>query len=93
MAKKTNSSRTTSGEPGTVESAARTVVNPDAPSVDTTSEQNESSDSADARERIAARAYELYLQRGGAHGRATDDWLEAEREISGSSRTSRSSER
>jgi hypothetical protein len=40
MAKKTNSSRT-SGEPRTVESAARTVVNPDAPSVDTTSEQND----------------------------------------------------
>jgi hypothetical protein len=35
----------------------------------------------DARERIAARAYELYQQRGGGHGRDTDDWLEAEREV------------
>jgi hypothetical protein len=35
----------------------------------------------DERERIAARAYELYLQRGGGHGRDTDDWLEAEREV------------
>jgi len=68
-------------------------VNPDAPSVDTTSEQNQSSDSGAARERIATRAYELYLQRGGAHGRATEDWLEAEREISGPSRTPGSSER
>jgi hypothetical protein len=36
---------------------------------------------AQARERIAARAYELYLQRGGGPGRETDDWLEAEREL------------
>jgi hypothetical protein len=35
----------------------------------------------DARDRIAARAYELYLQRGGGHGRDTDDWLAAEREV------------
>jgi hypothetical protein len=35
----------------------------------------------DARERIAARAYEIYQQRGGGHGRDTDDWLEAEREV------------
>jgi hypothetical protein len=37
---------------------------------------------SDSRERISARAYELYLERGGAHGRDTDDWLEAEREVS-----------
>jgi hypothetical protein len=36
----------------------------------------------DPRERIAARAYELYLRRGGGEGRATEDWLEAERELS-----------
>ena len=41
------------------------------------------SSSGDSRERIAARAYELYLQRGGAHGRETEDWLEAEKEIAG----------
>jgi hypothetical protein len=35
----------------------------------------------DAHERIAARAYEIYLQRGASHGRDTDDWLEAEREV------------
>ena len=38
------------------------------------------------RERIAARAYELYLQRGAGDGRATEDWLEAEREIAQSER-------
>jgi len=34
------------------------------------------------RERIAARAYELYQSRGGTDGKALDDWLEAERELS-----------
>ena len=36
---------------------------------------------ADSRDRIAQRAYELYLQRGGADGGDFDDWLAAEREI------------
>lgn len=30
---------------------------------------------------IAFRAYELYLARGGAHGNAEADWLQAEREL------------
>jgi hypothetical protein len=33
------------------------------------------------RERIASRAYEIYVARGGVHGRDMDDWLEAEREL------------
>ena len=33
------------------------------------------------RERIARRAYELYLQRGGREGDPMADWLEAEREL------------
>lgn len=33
------------------------------------------------REQIAHRAYELYIARGGADGRALDDWLAAEREL------------
>ncbi len=32
---------------------------------------------------IAGRAYDLYLQRGGEHGRDLDDWLRAERELRG----------
>src|SRR4051812_4533367 len=48
---------------------------------------NESTDGP-AQERIAARAYELYLQRGGEPGRDTDDWLEAERELQESSQQS-----
>lgn len=35
------------------------------------------------RERIAARAYDLYLERGGSEGHEVEDWLEAERQIVG----------
>lgn len=31
--------------------------------------------------RIARRAHEIYEARGGEHGKALDDWLEAERQI------------
>jgi hypothetical protein len=34
-------------------------------------------------ERIEARAYELFLARGGGEGRALDDWLRAEEEVLG----------
>lgn len=33
------------------------------------------------RERIAARAFELYEARGGEHGQDVDDWLQAEHQI------------
>ena len=31
--------------------------------------------------RIAERAHEIYVTRGGEHGKALEDWLQAEREI------------
>ena len=31
--------------------------------------------------RIARRAHEIYEARGGAHGKALEDWLQAERDI------------
>jgi hypothetical protein len=34
---------------------------------------------------IAARAYALYCQRGGEHGRDLEDWLQAERELADAS--------
>ncbi len=34
-------------------------------------------------EEISRRAYELFEQRGGAHGQEHDDWLRAERELRG----------
>ena len=34
------------------------------------------------RDQIARRAFELYQKRGGKDGRAMDDWLDAERELS-----------
>jgi hypothetical protein len=42
--------------------------------------------STDLERRIAERAYEIYLQRGGAGGDAMSDWLQAEAEIRGSQR-------
>jgi hypothetical protein len=43
------------------------------------------------RERIAARAYELYLARGGGDGQADQDWLTAERELSNARQSTRES--
>jgi hypothetical protein len=37
--------------------------------------------SAPDRDRVAQRAYELYLARGGVDGLDMDDWLAAEREL------------
>jgi hypothetical protein len=34
-----------------------------------------------SREAVARRAFELFLARGGAHGKDVDDWLRAEREL------------
>ena len=33
------------------------------------------------REEIDLRAYQIYIERGGADGHDVDDWLEAEREL------------
>jgi Protein of unknown function (DUF2934) len=41
----------------------------------------ERADITPAEERIRMRAYELYLERGGAPGDEMEDWLRAEREI------------
>ena len=40
------------------------------------------------RERVARRAYELYLERGAVDGQDMDDWLSAERELTGRARDS-----
>jgi hypothetical protein len=36
---------------------------------------------AETEEHIRKRAYELYQQRGGVHGNATDDWRQAKEEV------------
>jgi len=40
-------------------------------------------------EAIAFRAYELFLARGGQHGRDLEDWLQAERELVEAARSRR----
>jgi len=42
-----------------------------------------------APEDVARRAYELFLSRGGEHGRDLEDWLEAERQVAVGRNTSR----
>ena len=59
---------------------ARGTSNP----TSTTPEPNETSESPRARpteEEIAVRAYHIYLERGEAEGNPSDDWLQAEREL------------
>lgn len=46
-------------------------------------------DPAPNEERIRQAAYELYLQRGSADGRAEEDWLEAERTLRTDARSAR----
>lgn len=47
-----------------------------------TSQQTSSADfPAPTREQIAARAYEIFLERGAAHGDDIQDWLAAEKEL------------
>jgi hypothetical protein len=40
-------------------------------------------DNGNYADRVALRAYELYLARGGSDGGDFDDWLTAERELAG----------
>lgn len=40
-------------------------------------------DNGNYTDRVAMRAYELYLARGGSDGGDFDDWLTAERELAG----------
>lgn len=43
---------------------------------------------AQAQDRIARRAYELYEQRGRQEGQALEDWLNAERQVVGATHNS-----
>ncbi len=43
--------------------------------------QPQTASGAPAREEIELRAYQIYVERGGAHGQDVEDWLQAEREL------------
>jgi hypothetical protein len=45
--------------------------------------QPRTAESQPAREEIELRAYQIYVERGGAHGQDVEDWLQAERQLSG----------
>jgi hypothetical protein len=62
---------------------SESVIDRPIQSIDSETPEPDGGDSRDYRDRIAMRAYELYLARGGRDGGDFDDWLAAEREISG----------
>jgi hypothetical protein len=102
MAKKNRHAAPNSGAAAPLAPAV-IAQDPDAPSEPATAERATQSDTGaeratesgtgDPRERIAARAYALYLERGGEHGRDAEDWLAAERELSHRNGGSSSSDR
>ena len=53
----------------------------DAPASPPPVEETASTESEPSLEAIAERAYQIYKARGGAHGKDSDDWLEAELEL------------
>lgn len=46
-----------------------------------TTKKSRPTKSAPTHEEIALRAYEIYLERGGAPGDALEDWMRAERDL------------
>jgi hypothetical protein len=57
-----------------------TVSNPTTPTMSAGTPKMSPND-AQAQDRIALRAYELYEQRGRQEGRALEDWVNAERQL------------
>jgi len=43
--------------------------------------QPQTASGAPAREEIELRAYQIYVERGGAQGQDVEDWVQAEREL------------
>jgi hypothetical protein len=73
MAKSTRSTTTTDKKPASMRRSSKT-----APKVN---------DGAVDRDAIARRAYEIFQARGGEHGYEIEDWLQAERELTGRQET------
>jgi hypothetical protein len=63
----------------------RSKKKPDQQNSDLTSPMIETpaAETEPAEDEIQARAYEIYLERGGGEGNEIDDWLQAERELRG----------
>jgi len=54
-----------------------------APAIEQPESASTAAENSPTIEQIQQRAYEIYLERGGADGNDTDDWLRAERELRG----------
>lgn len=59
----------------------QTQPTPAQPQAESTRNVGVASRNGPAHEQIARRAYEIFLARGGTHGNAEQDWLQAEREL------------
>jgi hypothetical protein len=79
--KKQNSTAAPESRENAPESRETVTALVDAPIEMAPQSVGDTSAAARDRERIAMRAYELYLARGGGEGSALDDWLAAEREF------------
>jgi hypothetical protein len=62
-------------------SKAKTIGSTE-PQAETAVEEREGLLDSTREQEIRARAYEIYLQRGGQPGDEVEDWLQAERELS-----------
>ena len=83
MAKRIPRSRTPNAPATANDAAVATSPARAAADIDAAETRSQSMASEPNEEDIRLRAYQRYLQRGGGHGLAFDDWVEAERELKG----------
>lgn len=85
MGRKTVKGRTTSAPKTVSKTAKSTTATADGASIEpgVTTASAHPPKSAPSHDDIARRSYELFLARGGEPGHEMEDWLTAERELSG----------
>ena len=74
------------GDAGTNGATAAAIKTPTSALQSSSAAENRAAQTETARpseDQIRRRAYELYVQRGGTHGRHMDDWFRAESELRG----------
>ncbi len=74
-------SRPTSGVVRDIASHKELDVDPSPADTTDSEEIPQDVEASSRKDRIAARAHELFLERGGTHGSHEEDWLQAEREL------------
>ncbi len=77
-ARKTTNAKTTAPKSASTRKAPGA---PDSPMTTMSDEEGDRAAGSPSHDDIARRAYEIYLERGGEHGRDEDDWRQAEEEL------------